>query len=110
MRVGDRTPSITDFSQEIGIKQPTFSKWYNGQVPPSMDGIDLIALKLGPEIYHIMEISERLPADPDLRRIARKWHKLPKKFRAELLERMDNFLLEEEEANKGHMQQGSMAA
>lgn len=109
-RVGERAPSLTDFALEIGVKQPTFSKWYNGQVPPSREAIDLIALKLGPEIYGILEVSERLPADPDLRKIARKWHKLPKRFRAELIERMDNFLLEQEEGEKGKLQTSNQVA
>jgi transcriptional regulator with XRE-family HTH domain len=44
------------FAEYLGVAPSTFSMWINKKQPPDKASVDLIAPKLGPEIYEIMEM------------------------------------------------------
>lgn len=45
-----------DFARYLGVSPSTLSMWINKKQPPDRHSADLIALKLGPEVYEILQI------------------------------------------------------
>ena len=43
--------SATAFARYLGVKQPTLTRWLNGDNPPDLPNIQKLAKKLGNEIY-----------------------------------------------------------
>lgn len=60
---GSRPPSQNEFIKYLGVEQTSYSNWVNAIRPPSGENADILATKLGWEVYEILEIPPRLPAD-----------------------------------------------
>ena len=48
--------SYANFARYLGVKQPSLVHWMNDDNPPSIKYIQLLASKLGPEVYDYFEI------------------------------------------------------
>lgn len=48
---GKRRRSVAEFSRYLGVKQPTLARWIIGDSIPKGDSVNLLADKLGPEVY-----------------------------------------------------------
>lgn len=66
--------NISQFAKYIDdrIGQPNMSKWLNGKTLPAGENVHLLAAKLGPEIYDILEVEPPVK-DPRLRAINVVW-------------------------------------
>ena len=83
---GHRT-TLDVFAAHIGISRSTLNKWMNGINRPDKSYVGLLADKLGPEIYDLMEMPR---PDPNLMYIVRRWPALTleqRKFIREQAER-----------------------
>ena len=58
-----RRMSYSAFSRYLGMKQTTFSQWINGNVVPGLENANIIAEKLGNEVYEVLGYA--VPGDPD---------------------------------------------
>jgi transcriptional regulator with XRE-family HTH domain len=74
----------------LGVEQSSYSNWVNGIRPPGPESLDVLAGKLGLEVYEILGVSPRLPNDKHMRSIAKNWHKLSDQQKRELVERILN--------------------
>jgi transcriptional regulator with XRE-family HTH domain len=85
-----RRPSQNEFIAWLGVEQSSYSNWVNGIRPPGPESLDVLAGKLGLEVYEILGVSPRLPNDKHMRSIAKNWHKLSDQQKRELVERILN--------------------
>lgn len=86
---GSRLPSQNEFIKWLGVEQTSYSNWANGYRPPNEANADILATKLGPEVYEILGYTPRLPSNKWMRIIAKRWHKLSErrqKYYAEMIE------------------------
>lgn len=71
---GTSRRGVSDFAEYLGLKQPQVSDWLNGRYKPRGENADLLAGKLGPEVYDALgirrptvippsELLEKLPLD-----------------------------------------------
>lgn len=63
---GSSYPSQNEYAKTLGIKQSTWSSWINATRLPTAELADLLAEKLGDEIYEICGLAPRMPRDPML--------------------------------------------
>lgn len=77
-RTSETLDNISKFAAYIdpGITQQNMSRWLNGQSLPRGENVNLLARKLGNEIYEILEI-EIPVTDPRLKLINKFWDVLP---------------------------------
>lgn len=68
---GRRT--VGEFAAYLGVKQSRLSNWMAGTRTPKGDAVELLAQKLGGEIYDILGV---LPRDKRLRRMVVRWDRL----------------------------------
>ncbi len=61
----ERSASQVEFAEYIGVSESTFSTWINDLQPPGKHSADLIAAKLGPEIYDLLGMArpDTIPLD-----------------------------------------------
>lgn len=81
---GRRT--IDAFAQYVGVSRVAINRWMNGTRTPDAEYADLIAEKLGPEIYDLLDIPR---PDPRLQAIIRQWGNLPEYIKDDLLKRAE---------------------
>jgi len=57
--------NINEFAEHLGVSQPTLSMWLGGSHLPSKHSADLLAAKLGPEIYDLLGLArpDTIPLD-----------------------------------------------
>lgn len=97
--------SITEFGKWLGVKQSTFSMWCNDtKTPESQRTADLLAEKLGVEVYDALGMARRMPKDKQLNLIALIWHKLPPDKRNEWYEVAQNIADNQAEGRTGKRQ------
>lgn len=92
---GRGRPSQNDWVVWLGVAPTSMSMWLHAVRPPVGDNIDLLATKLGPEVYEILDVPPRMPKDKSLSFIAKNWHKLNDAQRAELRERVENLTFDD---------------
>lgn len=51
---GRRT--VTEFAEHLGVSRDTLNKWMNGTRTPAGKHIDMLASKLGSEIYDVLDL------------------------------------------------------
>jgi transcriptional regulator with XRE-family HTH domain len=72
MEIGYRRTQ-TEFAEYLGVEPGTLGHWMNGRRKPDLESVELLAEKLGPEIY---DLAGYLRPDPQLRRVVSIWHKI----------------------------------
>lgn len=53
LRKGDAPTTMEEIAQQVGVRQPTVSRWFNGKVVPSIDRAPKLAELLG---YPVEEV------------------------------------------------------
>jgi predicted DNA-binding transcriptional regulator AlpA len=71
-----------EMAHYLGVSVGSFNQWVNKNRLPGYDNILRLSVKLGPEVFDIME-HPRLTviADPELQEIAEKWNLLSEESR-----------------------------
>lgn len=65
--------SQTEFAGWIGISQANMNRYINGMQCPSMPNVIVLAEKLGPEIYDVLDLQRPLPNDEMLQEMVKDW-------------------------------------
>jgi len=84
------------FATYLGVKRPILSLWMSGKARPSFDSVRVIAEKLGPEIYDILEFPR---PDPDLQALTRIWPYLSEEARRTLRAQGEKFADENKQSS-----------
>jgi len=99
--------TLIEFADWIGVSQPSLSDWMSGKYKPKgSKNIDRLYIKLGPEIFDVLEMERPLYAlqfvDDYIQNIAKAIAELPAEYRASarkvIQDTLDEFV--ETEVNK----------
>jgi len=85
--------TVLEFANYLGVSQQTVSNWWNGERLPQGDNIHKIALKLGLEVYDVLELAR---PDPDLFYIQQQWESLTEKERHWVRDQAEKYATENE--------------
>jgi transcriptional regulator with XRE-family HTH domain len=55
--IQERDVTQAEFAEYLGVSESTVSQWINKVQPPDKHSADLVALKLGPEIYDLLGLA-----------------------------------------------------
>jgi transcriptional regulator with XRE-family HTH domain len=80
--------TLKSFALYLGVGAQLLSMWMNGTRTPGPENIDLLAAKLGPEVYDALELPR---PDPHLQKLVQIWHLLPEEARRNLREQGERF-------------------
>jgi transcriptional regulator with XRE-family HTH domain len=83
---GRRT--LTAFAEHIGVRQSVLSNWMTAKRVPRGKSIDLLATRLGPEIYNLMG---RVRPDPLYHRLVKILDEVQPEDREELVKMVEQF-------------------
>jgi transcriptional regulator with XRE-family HTH domain len=61
-----KVPSMAIWAKHLGIRNTNLSQYMNDNRRPDMQQADLLAEKLGPEVYDRLGLPRRMPRDPEL--------------------------------------------
>lgn len=103
--------TVTEFADFLGVSRDTLNKWFNGQRRPRGTNVDVLAAKLGPEIYDILGLRRPGEIDttglaPDVAALAQRINRLPPDVRESFirlvndLAKRSGLLKDEEEEGK----------
>jgi len=79
--------TLKAFAQCIGVKPTTLSSWLNADVLPTGDKVQLLADKLGYEVYGVLGIEAKEPVSLQKARVA--YNELPPERQAEFSEQLE---------------------
>ena len=85
---GKRT-TLQGFADHLGVSQPLLSIWLKGDTKPSPEKVELLAAKLGNEIYEVLGLPK---PDPDLTRLNQIWPHIPEAMRRSIVKQAEQFL------------------
>lgn len=74
-----------DQAEWIGVPNTSYNQWENDLRLPRGVNVDLLAEKLGPEVYERLGVPERIPTDPLLRRWIRLYYDADEETRNAML-------------------------
>jgi hypothetical protein len=83
---GKMVQSQTDFGRWLGFKQSTFSTWMTGSKVPSGNFVDLLADKLGLEVYDALGLARKMPSDKYLIYFCENWYRLTEEEKLDIYE------------------------
>ena len=85
---GKRT-TIQGFAHHLEISQPLMSIWLKGNTRPSDEKIELLAAKLGNEVYDALGMTR---PDPDLQRLNQIWEHIPENVRRSIVKQGEQYV------------------
>ena len=88
--------SWSDFCDHIGFNENTVKKWRSGDSKPEGIDVDVLAWKLGKEVYEVLNAK---PVDPILGLVLSRWKATPYEVKEEIAGML--------EGNKEHLDSGS---
>jgi len=71
-----KIPSQNEFAKWLGIRNTNLSQYMNDNRRPDVSQSDLLATRLGPEVYDRLDLPRKMPKDKALYWIADHWHEL----------------------------------
>lgn len=83
--------SIDDFAKWLGFKRAIVGFWMNGDRTPGQASADRLALKLGSEVYELLNLE---PSDLRLVQIEENWDHLTELQRAQLEKQVNRYVRE----------------
>lgn len=86
----NKIPSQTEFAKWLGVNNTNLSQYMNDNRRPDVKQADLLAQKLGPEVYDRLNLPRKMPKDKLLYYIADNWHNLTVEEQKEILEHAKN--------------------
>lgn len=78
--------TVEAFAEWLGVHRVSLSRWMNTERLPDSSYADLIADKLGPEIYDLLGLPR---PDPRLQAIIKQWGSLPESVKDDLIKRAE---------------------
>jgi hypothetical protein len=75
--------TVARFANFVGVSRNTMNNWLNRGQTPGDESADLIATKLGPEIYDLLGLPR---PDPLLQLVIERWGQLSDEVRSEIAE------------------------
>lgn len=83
---GKRT-SLDKFAEYLGVSRPLVSYWLKG-TKPSLENIQLLAKKFGPEVYDVLELPR---PNPYLQKINQLFEQLTPEHQRQLAEQAEHY-------------------
>ncbi len=80
--------TLAEFAEWLGISPNTLNNWLRRDRLPKGANIELLASKLGPEIYDVLGLPR---PDPNLKKVIQGWGALPAKERRALANRVGQY-------------------
>jgi len=81
--------TLQGFANHLNVSQPLLSIWLKGDTKPSSEKIELLAAKVGNEIYEVLGLPK---PDPDLQRLNQIWEHIPETMRRSIVKQAEQFL------------------
>lgn len=78
--------TVSEFAEWLNIPRSLCSRYLTGSRSPSRINVDLIAIKLGPEVYDLLGLQR---PDEILQRLQRGWDRLTEDQKARLVSILD---------------------
>jgi len=79
----EKRQTVTSFAAYLGVSRDVLNQWMNGRRKPSGQSVELLAEKLGDEVYDVLGIAR---PDPRLQAIMKLWGRLSDEIRQGLFE------------------------
>lgn len=89
--VGHRR-TVSEFAEWLNIPRSLCSRYLTGSRSPSRSNMELIAIKLGPEVYDLLGLQR---PDEVLQRLQREWDRLTEEQKVRMVS-----ILDEKEASR----------
>lgn len=80
--------TLEEFSNFLGVNRSLLSYWMNGSRVPKNKNIDKLAVKLGNEIYDVLDLPR---PNPYLQVVNRLWEFLPEDLQKQFSEEAENY-------------------
>jgi transcriptional regulator with XRE-family HTH domain len=81
--------TLQSFANHLQVSQPLLSIWLKGDTRPSSEKIELLANKLGNEVYEVLGLPK---PDPDLTRLNQIWPHIPEAMRRSIVTQAEQYL------------------
>lgn len=81
--------TLQGFADHLDVSQPLLSIWLKGDTKPSNEKLELLATKLGSEVYEVLGLPR---PDPDLTRLNQIWPHIPEAMRRSIVKQAEQFL------------------
>ena len=81
--------TLQGFADHLQVSQPLLSIWLKGDTKPSIEKVELLAAKLGSEVYEVLGLPK---PDPDLTRLNQIWPRIPETMRRSIVKQAEQFL------------------
>ena len=78
--------TLQGFADHLQVSQPLLSIWLKGDTKPSTEKIELLAAKLGNEVYEVLGLPK---PDPDLTRLNQIWPHIPEAMRRSIVKQAE---------------------
>lgn len=96
----NKIPSQNEWARYLGITNTNLSQYMLGNRKPDVRQADLLAAKLGMEVYDRLGLPRKMPHNPILYFVADHWTELDENDQKEIQELIRNRLAEKEGRNK----------
>jgi hypothetical protein len=83
--------------RNVKIDQQLFSMYKNSLRKPNQSNVDRLADHYGPVVYDILGVPRRISRDKKLAELENLWHQADDRFKAEMLERIQNHVMNKSE-------------
>jgi len=102
---GNPRPSLSDFAEKLNVKQPTLSRWMNGDSKPNFNSLIELAKIFGSEVYRAAGMESD---DADLLLLQKIWPHLSEKEQRSIREQAEKYYeTSREEPYEGQTSQAS---
>jgi transcriptional regulator with XRE-family HTH domain len=81
--------TLRGFANHLEVSQPLLSIWMKGNTRPSTEKIELLAAKLGNQVYEVLGLPK---PDPDLLRLNQIWPHIPEAMRRSIVKQAEQYL------------------
>ena len=80
--------TLEDFADYLGVSRPLLSFWMNGKRVPNDENLENISLRLGNEIYDVIELPR---PNPYLQKLNRVWEFIPEEIQKKFSEEAEKY-------------------
>jgi transcriptional regulator with XRE-family HTH domain len=89
--------TIKEFSEYLGVSRPLLSMWMLGRQRPGPKNIELLANKLGPEVYDVLGFPR---PNPDLQALMAAWNYIPSEKQHAMREQGEQYKIQNQNDEK----------
>lgn len=87
-----RKKTLGDFSDYLNVSRDTLNNWLGGRRRPRNESVEVLAAKLGPEIYDLLGMAR---PDAGLKLVSRLWDKLTPEQQRRIVQEVGEFANEQ---------------